>query len=149
MTVIPQTTFQVLESGEYQAFVNEVKAVDGQFGPQLRWSFSLTDVDDGSVTAWTSQVFSPRSKLYSWVRACFEGKEIPAGWPLDTNKLPGRPVRLILTVEQGKDGPYNKVSELLPPRKSIGSAPAARAAAPPPPDPARDWLDDDSGDVPF
>ena len=146
MTVIPQTVFQVLESGEYQAFVSEVKATEGQFGPQLRWSFSLVDVEDGVVTAWTSQIFSPRSKLYNWVRACFEGKEIPTGWPLDTAKLPGRPVRLILTVEQGKDGPYNKVSELLPPRKS---PPAARVAAPPPPDPARDWLDDDSGDVPF
>lgn len=148
MTVIPQTVYTPLEPGEYAGFVVEVKAVDGQYGPQLRWQFTL-EHDGGSISAWTSQTFSQRSKLYAWVRACFDGKEIPPSWALDTNKLAGRQVRLIIVTEQGKDGEFSKVRELLPPRKFPTSAAARVAPPPPPPDPARDWLDDDSGDVPF
>ena len=158
MTVIQQTVFEVLEAGEYPAVVSKVEPTTGQYGDQLRWQFHLEN--GATLSAWTSQVFSPRSKLYAWVRACFGGREIPVGWALDTAKLPGRPVRLIIVTEQGRDGEFSKVRELLPPRKFPASAPAvapaalAKPATPPPylePSPFEqpDWLDDDSGDVPF
>ena len=149
MTVIQQTVFEVLEPGEYPAIVSRVEAVEGQYGPQLRWQFTLEH--GNTLSAWTSQTFSQRSKLYAWVRACFGGREIPAGWALDTAKLPGRPVRLIVVTEQGRDGEFSKVRELLPPRKFPASAPAAPASPPPPAAPVRDLFDDDddSNDLPF
>jgi len=123
---IQQTVFETLEPGEYSAKVAGIEATDGQFGPQLKWSFGLGD--DRKLSAWTSQTFSPKSKLYKWTAAAFGGWEIPSGYVLDTDALLNRPVRVIVTVEAGRDGPYNKVSEVLPPRRQQ-QAPAANGAA--------------------
>lgn len=129
---IQQTIFEVLEPGEYPAKVAGIEAVEGQFGPQLRWSFDLGD--GKKLSAWTSQTFSPKAKLYKWTASAFGGWDIPRGYVLDTDALLNRPVRLIVVVEAGRDGPYSKVSDVLPPRRQ--QAPAANGAAmaaPPPP----------------
>lgn len=138
---IKQTVFEVLEPGEYPAVVAEIEAVDGQFGPQLRWRFDLGD--GRRLSAWTSQTFSAKSKLGKWAVACFGGRELPRDYVLDTDKLLGRPVRLIVVTENGRDGPFSKVSDVLPPRRPQPAKPVA--AEPPPPD----WLDGETEEVPF
>ena len=96
------------------------------------------------LTAWTSTSFSPKSRLYGLARSAFGGVEFPAGYVLNTDKLLGKRLMLMVTVKPKGDGSgeFNKVEEFIPLK------PPKAAVAPPPP-PARDWLDDDSEEVPF
>ncbi|MCB0189187.1 MAG: hypothetical protein KDE31_33185 [Caldilineaceae bacterium] len=123
---IQQTVFEVLEPGEYPARVVGVESAEGVYGPQLRWTFDLGD--GHKLTAWTSQTFSAKSKLGKWTAAAFSDWTIPRGYVLDTDDLLNRPLRLIVVVEAGRDGPYNKVAEVLPPRRAQ-QAPATNGAA--------------------
>lgn len=118
---IQQTVFETLEPGEYPAQVAEIEAVEGQFGPQLRWKFNT---DDGhTLSAWSSQTFSPKSKLYKWTAAALGGRDIPAGVAFDSDAVIGRRVRLIVVTQAGKEGDYNRVSEVLPPKRPAPMAP--------------------------
>lgn len=141
---IQQTRYETLEAGEYPATVQTLEAAEGQFGPQLKWTFDLGD--GHKLSAWTSQVFSPKSKLYRWAMACFGGKQIPETYTLNTDHLIGRTVRVIVVVQEGKDGPYNRISEVLAPKRTTGGNGAGTqqvkaAPPPPPPDEEVDWLD--------
>lgn len=139
---VQQTAYELLEAGEYPATIVEVLAEEGQFGPQLKFKFQL---DDGrTLLGWCSQTFSPKSKLYNWTKAAFGGSEIPRTYNLNTDHLQGRGVRLFVTVEPGRDGEYNKISNVLPVRRSTnGTTP------PPAPAPASTFPPPEREEVPF
>lgn len=133
--------FTPVPTKDYPVEIKEIGAVDdGQFGPQLKWLFDLGDVEnvDGEVepktlTAWSSQTLSAKSKLYQWATA--------AGWEasdmLTIEDLIGKRVLISVTLEKRTDGTVgNKVNGVLPIRRkattnghSAPQQPAKAAAA--------------------
>lgn len=129
---IGQTAYEVLEPGEYPATVTGIEAADGQFGPQLKWQF-LTD-DGHKLSAWTSQTFSPKSKLFKWTSAALGGWDIPIGYDFNSDHVVNRHVRLIVETKAGAEGDFSRVTGVLPPRKAQPPAGnGARQAVTPPP----------------
>ena len=170
---IAMRTYEVIDPGMYPATIAEIKPETGKFGDQLKVKFLLEDQDATTLTAWTSTSFSPKSRLFGLARAAFGGNDFPPGFTLDTDKLIGRRLLLMVTVKPKGDGSgeFNKVEEFLPlkaPKAAFQPAPAP-AAAPatngsqrpavatedePPelwPDEAPGWLLSEAGDetVPF
>lgn len=164
---IQQTVYETLEPGEYSAVVDAIEDVTGQFGPQLKWTFRLAGGQP--VVGWSSQTFSPKSKLYKWTCAALGRGDLPRDYAFDSDHVLGRLLRLILIVEAGKDGDFNRISEVLPPKRQSGLVTGgepeqARMAVPPTtqhqpapyPGPAKepafpppDWLDGTEERVPF
>ena len=96
-----------LKSGIYPATVVEVKPAETRFGAQLVWLFRLEDEGRHTVRAFSSTVYTLKSKFACWVRACLG--ELPE--ELDTNRLAGTACR----VELDADGEYPRIREVLPP----------------------------------
>ena len=116
-----------VEQGYYRGIVTEVESTEGQYGPQLKWKFELLDEEHAGhkLTAWCSAVLSPKSKLNRWATAILGS--IPADGMLDVDDLVNAKVMLDVIVEQGKDGEFNKVREVLPwkkPQRPIPQRPA-------------------------
>jgi len=91
----------------------------GPYGPRLSWTFIVTNGDDGerALRAYTSQAFSPRSKLWAWLDALlYKGRGIPADLKqVDTASVIGRPCRVEVAVKEGDSGTFNHVAAILPP----------------------------------
>ena len=160
---VTRTETQPLPAGLYAATIEGITQEEGKFGPQLKTKFLIEEegFEGKTLTGWASLTFSPKSKLFGWIKAAvFSGREIPETYKVfDSDQLIGRRVFLSVTTEKGSDGElYNKVKDLLPFRRSaaqpIPSAPPAPVAqspavttratdkpsAPPEPDMTeRDW----------
>jgi hypothetical protein len=117
---IKQTHYEPLPVGEYPAKIGAVEVSDGQYGSQVKLRFDVTAAgfEDRSVTGWASATFSPKSKLYQWVRAAF-GRDIPSGYDLNTDHLLDRPVTLVLVTKAGDDGgEYNRIHDVKPAKRN-------------------------------
>lgn len=165
---IAMKTYEVIDPGLYPASIAKIEAETGKFGDQLKIKFLLEDEDATTLTAWTSTSFSPKSRLFGLARAAFGGGDFPTGFVLNTEKLIGRRLLLVVTVKPKGDGSgdFNKVEEFLPlkpPKATLTPAaqpatrpatngshrPAAPTAEEPPdlwPDEAPGWLLSESGD---
>ena len=171
---IAMRTYEAIDPGMYPATIAEIKPETGKFGDQLKVKFLLEDQDATTLTAWTSTSFSPKSRLFGLTRAAFGGSDFPPGFVLNTDKLIGRRLMLMVTVKPKGDGSgdFNKVEEFLPlkPHRAAMATPAAQPAARPAtngsqrptdatteeppdlwPDEAPAWLLSEAGDdtVPF
>ena len=151
--IIEQTQYELLPVGEYPAVIVEATPDEGQFGPQIKFVFNVAGGQyDGCVlSAWTSQKFSSKSKLYQWTRAAF-GRDIPKTYNLDTDELLGRHVNLVVTIQQKDDGTeFNKVETLRPAGHANGQAvQQASTPTPPPSPPDDDWFPPaEQEDIPF
>lgn len=133
---IPQKTYETVEPGLYRGTIQSIEEDEGKFGPQLKYTIFLED-SDVTLTAWTSQAFSPKSKLYRWAMACFGGSAIPDGYVLDTDSLLNRPVMVNVITKDTETGTFNRVVDLLPipktqkPTKTTAAKPAPANEAPP------------------
>lgn len=119
--IIEQEVYEVLPTGDYTATIVGIEPVDGQFGPQLRFDFMVSDGEHTGATlrSWASAKFSPRSKLYQWTRAAFRGNAIPPSYALNTDDLLNKRVVLSVIVETREDGSeFNKVQGVRPERKA-------------------------------
>ncbi len=77
---VKQTRIETLPEGVYEAIIAKIEAADGQFGPQLKFTFELTEPEGKTLTGWCSQSFNVKSKLYAWTRAALGGATFrPAG----------------------------------------------------------------------
>ena len=118
---IDTTEIVVLPTGEYVAEVEEIEEVEGNYGPQLKWTFRVLnskDHKDCTVLGWTSTSPSTKGRLVNWVSACY-GRRIRGGETIDTHDLIGKRVSLVLTVEENGDGAeFNKIQSLKPHKKS-------------------------------
>jgi len=129
--ILPRTTYDALEPGEYVATVQRIEEQDGQYGLQLKWTFSLdapgADYDGRHVLAWCSPSFTAKAKLGRWARALL-GSQADDIDELDTQLLVGLPCRLVLSSGIGTDGTErNKVTEVLAPRRAAAPfVPGAR-----------------------
>lgn len=130
-----------MPAGLYAATIEEVAQETGKFGEQLKVKFLIDEEEFAgrTLTGWASLTFSPKSKLYGWVRAVvFGGKDIPEGYQVfDSDHFIGRQVYLSVSTEKGDNGEiYNKVKDLLPFRRNAAQptakpAPQAPNAQPP------------------
>lgn len=106
---------ELIETGEYPARVVSIEEADGQFGPQLKWKFELTgpDTSGKTLSAWCSQNFSIKSKLYAWTLAAFGGNPIPETYAFDSDDVIGRNVRLVVVVKAKADGSeFSKIDQV-------------------------------------
>jgi len=132
--VIKQTRYDALPTGEYPAKIGAYEMTEGQFGAQVKLRFDVTaqGLEDRSIIGWAAATFSPKSKLYGWVRAAF-GREIPANYDLNLDHLLDRPVVLVLVTKVGDDGlEYNKIDSLKPAGRNGATGSPPRAAVPAP-----------------
>jgi len=129
--LIKQTAVELLPVGEYPATIGNTESTEGLYGQQLKVSFKLAGPHQGkTLIAYCSPFFSPKSKLYRWVRAAL-GRDIPAGWDLESEKLLNRSVILVVIKKTGNDGSeFNRVDDVLPvrptspPAKAIDGGPS-------------------------
>lgn len=127
---IKRTASEPLPEGMYEATFQELTEEEGKFGPQLKAKFQIEapGYEGRTLTGWASRSFSPKSKLYGWVKAAvFGGRDIPETYQtFDSDHLIGRRVLLLVETAKGSDGEtYNKITTVLPYR------PAAPAKAQP------------------
>lgn len=108
---IKQTRSVTIPPGWYRGIVMGITEVEGEYGPQLEWTFMLDGFEDKLIRAWTSTIFSPQSKLFSWVEAVF-AKTIPPSYDLDTDHLLGKAVDVRLEERPGRAGTFVKVTQL-------------------------------------
>jgi len=155
---IPQTIYEVLEPGTYQARLVSVEEKDGAWGSFLKLGFELEDPDyEGiAVTGAASAKFSNRSKLYRWTRAMLGGREIPTSYTWKSKDLISRRCILSLDITEDENGAqFNRVADVLPLRKRAKKAavPAQEAAPPqdeaPWPDEPPAGLEEESEALPF
>lgn len=138
MAVLRVQTYETVDAGTYPArVVNVTMDEEGQFGPQVKVEFELTDeeAEGKTLVGWASAKVSPKSKLYKWASALlFRGKGIPEGYgALDTDTLKGQECILVVAVEKKSDGAeYNKITDVLPIRPARAAARPAPAPAPAP-----------------
>lgn len=129
---IPQTKNEVIPVGEYPATIDNIEDADGQFGPQLKFTFSIASgpYADKVLSAWCSKSFNVKSKLFAWTKAVFGGVDIPEDYNFDSDQLVGQKVMLTVIKKQSPDGAeYNKVDSVSP----MPKAKAAVKVAPKPP----------------
>lgn len=159
---VQRTKTEPIPAGLYAATIEKLEEAEGKFGPQLKATFLLDEAgfEGKTLTGWASLTFSPKSKLWAWVRsAVFGGRDLPESYQtFDSDHLIGRRVFLSVSTEKGTDGEaYNRVKDVLPfrraqpvaaqptatpaPRVPVNVAQASEPAEPPA------WLtDDDAGD---
>lgn len=128
---INQKVFETIPTGDYPAEIEAVELTDGQFGQQLKFTFTL-DGKNQSLWGWASASFTTKSKLYAWTRAAFGGKPIPPNYNLDTDHLIGKKVLLTVVVARKDDGSeFNKIQDVRPLLNGNGPQPAAQPTAQP------------------
>lgn len=111
---IDQKVYELIPVGEYPAEIIQVDLETGQYGQQLKFSFSL-DGKNQTLWGWASASFTTKSKLYAWTRAAFGGRPVPPNYNLDTDHLIGRKVLLTVIIARKDDGQeYNKISDVRP-----------------------------------
>lgn len=142
--------FLPIPTGAYPARIQSVEQVEGQYGPQWKWTFDLGNVEnvDGEIepnktlTYYTQNYITGANKLGKMLTAL----GIPIDEPLDSSTIIGRTVTLTVTEAPRKDGTIgNNIEAVLPPRKkktTNGTAPA--------PVPAQPVLaEEDDDEIPF
>jgi hypothetical protein len=151
---VQRTKSEPIPAGAYMATIENVEEAEGKFGPQLKAKFVIDEegFEGKALTGWASLTFSPKSKLFGWVRAAvFNGRDVPENYQtFDADHLIGRRVLLSVTTERGTDGDtYNRVRDVLPYRVAKAQPPAnarppavtarVASAAPAQPGEAPDW----------
>ena len=128
---IAQKVFETIPTGDYPAEIEAVELTDGQFGQQLKFTFTL-DGKNQSLWGWASASFTTKSKLYTWTRAAFGGKPIPPNYNLDTDHLIGKKVLLTVVTARKDDGSeFNKITDVRPLLNGNGPQPGAQPTVQP------------------
>ena len=132
MVTIEQTYYEPIPTGKYPAKIKEIVEADGQFGPQLKFTFELQPDEDGEnreLSGWTSQKFSNKSKLYKWTKAVFGGNPVDRSYTFKSEDLIGGMVLLTVVERESEDGEiYSKVDGL-----SAYQKPSQQPSQPPAP----------------
>ncbi len=104
--VIPQSTYEPIAPGIYTGKITQIEAQDGQFGPQLKFTFQLDPFEGYEAGkqqhAWCSQKFNAKTKLYAWTQAVL-GK-LPPDYAFDSDDLIDKQVTLVIGNRYSGDG---------------------------------------------
>ena len=124
MPVIPYKESSGLDAGYYPAQVNDIEDATGEFGPQLKFIFSILDTDNRPKTkdsgepleqwGWCSQKWGPRTKLMEWAKILLKAKCPGPGEPIDTDLLRGKRCDIELVEKEGPNGTHTRIERLLP-----------------------------------
>jgi len=121
--------YTMIPMGSYPATVAAIEEAEGTFGPQLRWTLNLGEVEDvdgntedRTLVGYTGQVLSNKAKLWGWVQAT--GLDPADG--LNSDDLVGRRVVLDVTIEPRKDGQgeFNAIHGIRRPKTKAKPKPA-------------------------
>ena len=119
---IKQTHYVPLPVGEYQATIADILEETGQYGPQLKFVFDITEPEQHSARTlfgWCSQTFSTKSKLYTWTKAALGGGALASDFDFDSDAIIGKSVTLALVVKEGDKGQYNKIYAVRAARRPV------------------------------
>lgn len=121
-------SFISLENGAYPATITAIEPADGQYGPQVKFDFTLDNAktEDGEpvvLWGWCSQKLNPRTKLFEWYTTVM-GKAPVVGQAHKLSEMMGRKCRVVVEKEETDDGPRTRVTGVWGPAKNSGSADA-------------------------
>jgi hypothetical protein len=112
-----------VDPGVYPATVKEVEKVTGEFGEQMRFTFTLDGDPDNEPWAWCSYKLGTQTKLWRWFTA-LKGRAPTIGEKLAPRDLVGCRCQLIVGLKKARDGSEVKgVTDLLPAAKAAKAAP--------------------------
>ena len=123
---IEQVYYEAIPTGKYPAKIKEIEEADGQFGPQLKFTFELQPDENGehrTLLGWASKKFSNKSKLYAWTRAAMGGNTIDRSYTFKSGDLLGKYVHIVVVEEESDNGTINKIDKLLPYRPPVHQQP--------------------------
>jgi hypothetical protein len=129
---IKAATNTPIEDGLYDAQITKWEEAEGDYGPQIRWTYDLGavadingDIDERTLTGYTSQKVSPKSKLWALAKAA--GLDPAQG--VDPDKLVGCTVTINVILRPGNDGgQYNRIDSVAKPMKAQPVAQKPRKA---------------------
>jgi hypothetical protein len=84
-----------LEPGIYPATVGNIDEIDGKFGLQWRFEFSINDYPEEAPWAWATAKLGTKTKLYRWATALL-GRPLAIGEKLVKAQLIGLPCNVIV-----------------------------------------------------
>lgn len=125
--------FLPIPTGAYPAKIKEVEQVDGQYGPQWRWTFDLglvenveEEMEEKTLTYYTPNYITGANKLGKMLSAL----GIPTDEIFESSDIIGKGVTLTVIEAPRKDGSIgNNIEAVLPPRKKKAGANGAAAPA--------------------
>jgi hypothetical protein len=134
--------YEPVEPGEYKAKLTELEEeLEGQYGPQVRFTFEITDDQDykgQTIRGWCSLkldddgefTFWEGTKLWDWIAALRGGTAVGAdGEEFELDDLVGSTCRIMVVTKRKKDGtPTDKIDNVLAPKKGKAAGPAKKQA---------------------
>jgi hypothetical protein len=112
-----------LPTGEYRVELTAIELSSGQYGEQLKWTFSVPD-KGRNLVAYSSLSASLASKCMRWAGALLN-RPVQAGEQVDFEALVGKTAVAVVLRKRKEDGSeYNAVDDLLPLRTATAGEPA-------------------------
>jgi hypothetical protein len=112
---IPKKQYTLVDEGTYLAEITDLEQSEGQFGTQVKFTFTLLEFEDEPVTliGWTSGNYSEKSKLFGWNKAALGAKFNPDD-AFQASKMKNKKVQLQVSRRIGTNGTeYNKVESVF------------------------------------
>jgi hypothetical protein len=105
------------DPGVYPATVSDVETVDGEFGEQVRLTFTLDNDPDTSPYAWASRKLGTATKLWKWVTA-LRGTPPQIGERFALHDLIGLKCQVVIGAKKTKSGDeVLGVTDVLPAKR--------------------------------
>jgi hypothetical protein len=129
---LEESNFVVLNTGSYRAVIEDISTEEQQFGPVLKWSCRILDLQEPEpviITAMCSYKLTPKTKLYEWL--CALGfSDLQMGQDINiTSSLIGRQVGVYIAKEEKNGKFYSNIKSFMP-LLGAGQAPAPQQVAP-------------------
>jgi len=119
------------DPGVYAATIKEIEKVTGEFGDQLRFTFTIDDLPDEEPWAWCSYKLGTQTKLWRWFTA-LKGRAPTIGEKVSPRDLVGCRCQLVIGPKKSKSGDeVLGVTDLLR-AKATKAAPQPPEATPAP-----------------
>lgn len=142
---VTENTFDLHPADEWiDAELTAIEEEEGQFGPRLKFVFTLEGEEDRDQFAWCSPKLSPKSVLYGWVKGLNGGTAPGAGDVVDLNTYLGADCQVMFEHYTRDDGTErDKVVKVRAKGKTSGKAKAGKGKPAPKPQ------TDDDESLPF
>lgn len=124
MPVIEYREIQTIEPGYYPAQVKSIEEATGEYGPQLKFVFSILGPDNRPRAkdsgdpleqwAWCSMKWGPRTKLLEWAKVLLKAKCPPPGEPIDTDLLIGKRCDIEIVERETPNGMRTRIDRIMP-----------------------------------